>query len=285
MQVHKLDPIPPNWQEMKLPNTWPDHIDFSSAKDFFGFIKSIFGKRQRVQVPDDLPGLETIPKYALQEFHSLPNGNYSNSITRGYIKGFDVMMLGTLDVSRAHLANFMKGQTSVLDAGCAGGKTAAAIKATGVEDVWGIDVSPYLLQTAAVDNPNIQFVHARAENTGFGDERFGGVAACFLFHEMPPKYASQALTEFYRILKPGGRLAIAEPSPIQLLEKNPITLMRAGGKSALYFKALAHLVHEPFVNAWHKVEIKPWLEQHGFRLIKDDVGYPIREIFAEKVSP
>ena len=32
-------------------------------------------------------GKDTIPAYVLQEFHNLPNGNYSNSLMRGYIAG------------------------------------------------------------------------------------------------------------------------------------------------------------------------------------------------------
>lgn len=282
VQIQDFDPIPPNWQDLKLPDTWPDQIDFGSPKDFLGFLRSIVGKRRRVVVPPDLPGLERIPKYALQEFHSLPNGNYSNSITKGYIKGFDIMMLGAMDASRARLATFLSRQPSVLDVGCAGGKTAAAIKHAGVGDVWGIDVSPYLLQAAAREYPQIRFVQASAEDTGFSDQRFDGIAACFLFHEIPPKYASLALKEFHRILKPGGRLAIAEPSPLQLEESNPITLMRVGGLRALYYRVLAQFVHEPFVKAWHQTNITSWLEQHGFRLIKDEVGVPIREIYAEK---
>lgn len=278
------DPILPDWESIKLPDTWPDSINFSSAKDLLRFFAAILGKRKRVEVSTDLFGLDNIPKYALQEFHSLPNGNYSNSITKGYIKGFDMMMLGTLDKSRDNLAGFLQQSDSVLDVGCAGGKTAAAVKRKGVPDVWGLDVSPYLLKVAAEENPAIKFLHGAAENTGFSDQRFDGISACFLFHEIPPKYASQALKEFNRILKPGGRLAIAEPSPLQFMLGNPLTLYKHGGFSALYFKVLAHSVHEPFVEAWHKTDIKPWLEAHGFKLVKDDVGYPIREIYAEKVN-
>lgn len=277
------DPTPPNWDDISLPDTWPDAIDFGSMSDFMGFFKAILSKRQRVRVPQDLPGLDLIPKYALQEFHSLPNGNYSKAITRGYITGFDIMMLGTMDATRAHLAHFLKDSDSVLDVGCAGGKTAAAVRAAGVEDVWGLDPSPYLLKAAAGDYPGIKFIQGIAEKTAFEDQRFDGISACFLFHEVPPKYASQALTEFHRILKPGGRVAIAEPSPIQLEVNNPFKLLKHGGASALYFKALAHFVHEPFVKAWHKIKIEPWLNEHGFELIKDDVGYPIREIFAQKI--
>lgn len=281
-QQERLDPTPPDWQSLTLPDTWPDGIDFSSVNDVLRFFRAVLGKRRRVSVAPDLVGLQQIPKYALQEFHNLPNGNYSNSVTKGYIKGFDAMMLGTMAKSRSHLADFLRHGKSVLDVGCGGGKTAAAVEAVGVPDVWGVDVSPYLLKVAAQENPAINFVQGAAENTGFPDHRFDGVAVCFLFHEIPPKYASLALREFHRILKPGGRLAVAEPSPLQLMVNNPLKLVKHGGLTALYFKALAHTVYEPFVRAWHKVNIKPWLEEHGFNLVADDIGYPIREFYAEK---
>ena len=276
------DPTPPDWRQLTLPDTWPDQIDFGSMKDFSKFILSLFGKRKRVQLPESMPGAEKIPKYALQEFHSLPNGNYSNTITKGYIKGFDAMMLGTMDTARGHLAGFMEGCESVLDVGCGGGKTAAAVKAQGVKDVWGLDISPYLLKTAAIDFPSVHFIQARAEATEFQEQRFDGITSCFLFHEIPPKYAGQSLREFHRILKPGGKVAIAEPSPIQLEENNLFKLVKIGGATALYFKLLAHFVHEPFVRAWHKLDIESFFDDHGFQLVKDEIGFPIREIYAIK---
>ncbi len=281
-QAPTADPVPPRWDQLDLPDTWPDKIDFGTPSELFGFFKAIFSKRQRVQLPDDLPGKEKIPKYVLQEFHSLPNGNYSKSVARGYITGFDMAMLGTMDECRTYLANYLKDQGCVLDVGCAGGKMAAKLKQMGVDEVWGLDPSPYLLQNAAKDYPDIHFIQGVAEDTEFPSNRFDGISACFLFHELPPRYASQALSEFSRILKPGGLLAIGEPSPIQLQVRNPLKLIRAGGWTALYFKALAHFVYEPFVNAWHKTDIESWLSEHGFTLVEDQVGYPVRTILAKK---
>src|SRR2546422_371579 len=84
--------------------------------------------------------------------------------------------------------------------------------AHGIEEVWGLDPSPYLLRCADARVPRARFVQGVAERTGFGDERFDGVACCFLFHELPPRAADQALAELARIARPRARLAIVEPA-------------------------------------------------------------------------
>ena len=198
----------------------------------------VFGKRQKVVIPRDLPGVEGIREYVLQEFHNLPNGNYSDVLTRGYITGFDASMLGQMRRVRDHIAERLASCHSVLDLGCASGKTAAAIHANGVTDVWGLDPSPYLLRHAARDYPHIRFAHGVMEKLPFPNQRFDGVSACFVFHEVPPLYIRQALGEISRVLKPDGILVIAEPSPIQLRHSFFSMLKEYGWKGG-YFHLLA----------------------------------------------
>lgn len=276
------DPFQPDWQHIQLPDTWADQFNFANPVHVFRFFQCIFSERMRVRIPETLMGNEHIPKYALQEFHNLPNGNYSNALTPGYIKGFDVSMLNKVEPVRRHLAAALARQHCVLDVGCAGGKTAAAIMRAGVPEVWGLDPSPYLLQHAAKTFPEIHFVQGKAEQTGFRDARFDGISACFMFHEMPPKYADQALTEFHRILATGGLLAIAEPSPIQYYETSWLKLFRDWGFSGIYFRVLARFVFEPFVESWHKRNIHTWMQNHGFEVIADTDRCPVRTIIARK---
>jgi ubiquinone/menaquinone biosynthesis C-methylase UbiE len=278
------DPPVPDWRTLVLPDAWPDRLDFRKPADLWRLLAQIFNKkRPGVNLPAEMPGRERIPNYVLREFHNLPNGNYSKRITRGYVTGFEWVMMGSMGRVRQAVADEMHNSGSVLDVGCGGGRMADALKRAGVDDVWGIDPSPYLLQHAASDYPGIKFVQGVAEQTEFPDQRFDGVTACFLFHEMPPRYLDQALTEFYRILKPGGRLAISEPSPLQL-RSSLLSLFKRHGFAGLYFGGLARLVYEPFVDAWHRQNLEAKLSEFGFALIEDRDQLPIRQLFARKVA-
>lgn len=277
------DPVVPDWSAIRLPDTWPDRLDLRSPVNLWRFLRRVVGARRRIEIPADLPGRELLPKYILQEFHNLPNGNYSKKITQGYITGFDRVMLGQMQHARKRLAEFLRGCNSALDVGSAGGRLAGELKAAGVGEVWGLDPSPYLLQHAARANPAVNFVQGVAERTGFPDQRFDGVAACFLFHEIPPRYVDQSLREFGRILKPGGLLAICEPSPLNL-RRDPRQWFKRGGLRTLYFHLLARFVHEPFIEAWHRVDAIASLKAAGFEPVLDQQAAPLRFLFARKIG-
>lgn len=276
------DPAVPDWENTALPDTWPDALRLWHPRDLWRFMRHISGgERLPVILPDGTPFADRIPKYILQEFHNLPNGNYSRRYTRGYITGFNRVMLNHIHKAHAAMAARFARMDSVLDAGCGGGRLAGLLKAEGVTDVWGIDPSPYLLQHAATDWPDVAFIPGVIENTGFPEQRFDGVTACFLFHELPPRYLEQAVAEIARILKPGGLLAVCEPSPVQA-GQGAQALLRAHGWQGLYFYWLARFVHEPFLMAWHKLDLAALFARHGMTLEEDNIGMPMRHILARK---
>lgn len=272
----------PDWCSIDLPDAWPDRLRLRTPRGLWRFARGVLGRdRHRVQIPEGLPGGDELPKYLLQEFHNLPNGNYSKRFTRGYITGFDRVMLGRMRRARQRIAEALGGCRAVLDVGSAGGRTAEMLRRAGVPEVWGLDASPYLLQHAAREFPGVRFVQGVAEQTGFPDQRFDGVAACFLLHEIPPRHIDRCLREFHRILQPGGLLAICEPSALQL--QQPVRrLLRRGGIGALYFRWLARFVHEPFLDAWHRSNAGAMLAAAGFELIADEQDLPVRHLLARK---
>lgn len=282
LKTRRPDPQVPFWPEITLPTTWPDELCFFSRDGVNKLWRRILSKKkQPVTLPAGIYGAESIPKYALQEFHNLPNGVYSQRLTRGYITGFEISMLGHLTQGRQWLVEALGEGDSFLDIGCGGGKTAAAIAQAGAGDVWGLDPSPYLLKHAASDHPGVQFIQGIVEDLPFCDQRFHGVAACFLFHEIPPRYIRQALAEIARVLKPGGRLAIVEPSEVQL-EQGWWRMICRYRLHGVYFKWLANFVHEPFLRSWHQFELQAELAKVGLELEQDEVGMPLRRIVAVK---
>ncbi|WP_444994834.1 class I SAM-dependent methyltransferase [Aliikangiella sp. IMCC44359] len=278
----QTDPKIIDWNNVDLPNAWPDKLQFKQLHDLKLFLRKVRGQQiEQVKLPPNLPLNVELPKYLLLEFHNMPNGNYSKRISRGYITGFDISMLGKMKGCRNRIADELKHCQSVLDIGCAGGHTAAIIQQNGCSDIWGLDPSPYLLQHAAKDYPNVNFVHGIAEKTGFSDERFEGISACFVFHEIPPKYSEHALKECHRILKPGGLLSIAEPAPDQLYQPYRKMLINHG-LLGIYFRLIAQKLHEPFVDAWHQKNYRQWAEKHGFELLHDKTIMPVRHFLLRK---
>lgn len=276
------DPIARDWGDMALPDAWPDRFDWKRPRDLWRIARSVLGPRRRVELPPDMPGGDLIPTYVRQEFHHLPNGNYSKGITDGYVRGFDLLMLGYMRRARTRLVERLRGCEAVLDVGCGGGGLAGTMHEARIPDVWGLDPSPYLLQHAARRYPAVRFVQGIVEDTGFPTARFDGVGSCFLFHELPPRIAESGLDELHRILVPGGTLVVAEPAPTQFHIRDLGRFLRRHGLAGLYFSLIARWMHEPFVQGWHRRDVGQWLGAHGFTLVEDQEEMPIRFLVARR---
>lgn len=274
------DPIAVDWSAVPLPDAWPDELDLRRPTHLVAYTRGWVGRRRKVELPPDMPGAAELPPYVRQEFHHLPNGVYSKRHADSYARWFDRLMLGHTVRARRRLAAELAHADAALDLGCGSGGLAGAMRAAGIGDVWGLDPSPYLLQLAARRHPHVRFVQGVAERTGFPDARFDGVGACFLFHELPPRAADAALAELHRILVPGGQLVIAEPSPVQFHVRDWRTLARRAGWRGLYFASMAKAMYEPFVVGWHRRDVATWLAAHGFCLLDDEAGLPIRYLVA-----
>ncbi len=280
----RLDPDIIDWKSAELPDTWADNLAFSRYQDLKLLFKKFRGKQiERVRLPEDIQSSLELPKYLLQEFHNLPNGNFSKNISKGYVTGFDISMLGTMKQARKNIAKDLSACHSVLDVGSGGGRSTASLIDSGLKDVWGLEPSPYLLRHASRNYPSIRFVQGLVENTPFRQQRFDGISASFVFHEIPPKYSNQALKECHRILKPNGKLSICEPAPEQFYQ-GYWPMFKQFGLKGLYFKFLAKRVYEPFVAAWHKKNYSEWAATHGFELIKDKTQMPVRYLLLQKKS-
>ena len=277
-----LDSFAIDWASVTLPDAWPDRLRLAHPSDLVRFLRRLLAARRPVEIPATLPGVDGLPEYLRQEFHHLPNGNYSKRIVAGYARAFDALMLGRANRARRAIARRLAGCTRVLDLGCGAGGLAGALVAAGVPEVWALDPSPYLLHEGARRHPRVRFVQGLAERTAFPDAHFDGIGACFVFHELPPPVGDQALSELRRILSPGGTLVIVEPSPMQFRPRNLLRFIRRTGVLGLYFWLLARMVYEPFVAAWHRRDVGAWLDRNGFHVVEDDTGMPLRLMAARR---
>lgn len=101
------DSLAENWQ-VDLPAPWPDR-DGNLLRFLWALMKAPITKSGRVEIPDDLPG-RTVPKYARQRFHGMPNGYYSERVADGYDKGFELSMLGLMTGGRRRMSYALCGE-------------------------------------------------------------------------------------------------------------------------------------------------------------------------------
>jgi ubiquinone/menaquinone biosynthesis C-methylase UbiE len=276
-------PEPEAWTRTELPETWVDRMSIVTARGLWTYVtgpfRSFFKRPRPVDLPKGMPGLARLPAYLLQEFHGMPNGYYSRHMALAYARGFEVVMLGRMRELRERVAERLAGCRSVLDVGCGAGRLTEAVRARGVRDVWGVDPCPYALAVAASNVPGARFAQGLAEATGFADQRFDGIGACFVLHELPTSVLDESLDEFARLLRPGGTLVVAEPSALHL-RSGWLTVARRHGLRGTYYKGLARLVFEPFLDDWLKFDLPGALVKRGFRVESDRMGVPFREVVA-----
>ncbi|MGW0497823.1 class I SAM-dependent methyltransferase [Streptomyces sp. NPDC003007] len=114
-------------------------------------------------------------------------------------------------VSRAMLAAFA-GLAALLgpvaDLGCGPGKVTAHLAALGVP-VFGVDVSPRMIELARAAHPELRFTVGSMTALDIDDGELGGVLAYYATHHTPPRWLPTVFSEYHRTLAPGGRLMLA----------------------------------------------------------------------------
>ena len=99
--------------------------------------------------------------------------------------------------------------SAVLDVACGTGAlaVAAAERAAPGGQVVGLDANPEMLAVARRKPVDVRWIEARAEALPFADASFDAVVSQFglMFFEDP----ARALGEMRRVLRPGGRMAVA----------------------------------------------------------------------------
>ncbi|AEK37323.1 putative methyltransferase [Corynebacterium variabile DSM 44702] len=121
-------------------------------------------------------------------------------------------LLGSIDHAAApdinRITEWARGISGpVLDVGCGAGQWTQLLTDLGCE-AEGIDPVPEFIDIAQDTHPDITFWVGRAEDLGVPDGSLGGVLAWYSLIHTDPSLISDALTEFARCVRPGGRLAL-----------------------------------------------------------------------------
>ncbi|KAL5793637.1 hypothetical protein ACOSP7_002231 [Xanthoceras sorbifolium] len=219
------------------------------------------------------------PDYYLNPFHAYDEGNLSwlaaaeaeaanLSMTRRaipYASSLDeanhIMRGNWVKAIEQHHQQYSGKIRDILDIGCSVGVSTACLSENFPSaKVTGLDLSPYFLAVAQFkekrrtprDNP-ISWVHANGEDTGLPSKSFDLVSFGYVFHECPERAIIGLLREAFRLLRPGGTVAVNDIAPkSKILQELPpvlFTLMKST---------------EPFLDEYFLTDLEGKMREVGF---------------------
>ena len=122
---------------------------------------------------------------------------------------FDELQHKPLDCDLLHrFATAVSGRGDVCDMGCGPGQVARYLRDAGAT-VFGLDLSPQMLEQARRLNPDISFREGNMLALDLRDGALAGIAAFYAIVNIPKKFLSSVFREMERVLQPGGLLLLA----------------------------------------------------------------------------
>lgn len=223
------------------------------------------------------------PAYYLNNFHYQTDGYLSADSARLYDHQVEVLFSGTANAMRrqclAPLHEFMRGRDQrrvhVADIACGTGRLLRFIKRTWPRiKASGVDLSPAYLEEARrhlEPFADVALVAGKAEALPFADASVDVITTVYLFHEIPPKVRLEAVREFHRVLKPGGRLVFMDSLQYGdvgefdgLLERFPLNF------------------HEPYYPSYARQDLTRLFTAAGFTVSGQDRAFLSKLVICDK---
>ncbi|WP_055479200.1 class I SAM-dependent DNA methyltransferase [Sphaerimonospora mesophila] len=144
--------------------------------------------------------------------HLTATRTFYDAIAADYAEHF-AKELQAKPLDRAMLAAFAElvrttGGGPVVEVGCGPGRVTAYLHSLGL-DVFGVDLSPAMVETARRDHPDLRFHVGSMMDLDLADGALGGVVAWYSLIHTPPELLPATFAEFRRVLAPGGHLLLA----------------------------------------------------------------------------
>lgn len=122
---------------------------------------------------------------------------------------FDELRHKPLDRSLlTRFANSVRRRGTVCDLGCGPGHVTAFLRDANI-DVFGLDLSPRLLEEARRLSPEISFREGNMLELPISSGLLGGITSFYSIVNIPNTYLPLVFAEMFRVLRPGGALLLA----------------------------------------------------------------------------
>lgn len=214
------------------------------------------------------------PDYYLTSFHAYDEGNMGwNPAMEVEVAAYSVHAKIFSETGRAGDAQLRRSYHKVLqeqlptapqkvvDIGCSVGMSTFALQSAYPQaNITGVDLSPYFLtvanyrSTRHLQNSQIKWLHAAAENTGLPAASYDLVSLFLICHELPQTATLQIFQEARRLLKPSGHIAIMDMNPASEIY----------GQMPPYILTLLKST-EPYLDQYFSLEIDRTLQAAGFK--------------------
>ncbi|MEY9846246.1 SAM-dependent methyltransferase [Streptacidiphilus sp. BW17] len=117
-------------------------------------------------------------------------------------KPLDRAMLGVF-------AEVVGPKARAVELGCGPGRVTAHLRGLGLEGIFGIDLSPGMIEVARQRHPGIRFEVGSMTELDLPDASLDGAVAWYSTVHTPPELLPTVFAEIHRVLAPGGRLLLA----------------------------------------------------------------------------
>jgi len=156
----------------------------------------------------------------------------------------------------------------ILDIGCSTGLSTIKLHESFPNvEIFGIDLSPYMLAVAKqnlesieyVDaKQHIQYIHSKGEDIEINEKQINLISMCLVLHELPTDISKQIFTQAYDILPNNGVFSIMDMNPLSThfikLASNPFAFSA--------FKST-----EPWLQEYVSMDLIETLKYVGFKEI------------------